>query len=240
VRAEEEKTMTKLAIVISGTLFSGLVALSAQAADKAPAAGAAPAPAGAAAKEGTAAKAPVAAKEEPAAKAGAPAAGAPAAAPAGPPAPPPEVDQLYKGLEGSWKCETTFNAGAFGPGSPEMKAKSEVKVKKEPGGFWYKGEYKVKKTKTNPEVGATFLLGYDAAGKSATNVTYDNMGGYSVEHAPGATADKVAFAGDGSMMGSKVKVRETMTHKDPKTVEHTYEVDMGKGFQLIGTDVCKK
>jgi hypothetical protein len=233
--------MTKLAIVISGTLFSGLVALSAQAADKAPAPAGTPAPAGApAAKEGTAPKAPVAAKEEAAAKPGAPAAGAPGAAPSGPPAPPPEVDQLYKGLEGSWKCETTYNAGAFGPGSPEMKTKSEVTVKKEPGGFWYKGVYKAKKTKTSPEFGATFLLGYDAAAKTATNVTYDNMGGYSVEHGPGATADKVAFSGDGNMMGSKVKVRETMTHKDPKTVEHTFEVDMGKGFMPMGTDVCKK
>jgi hypothetical protein len=218
--------MTKLAIVVSGTLFSGaLVALTAQAADKAPAPAAAP----------------VAAKET-AAPAGkeAPAAAAPAAAPSGPPAPPPEVDQLYKALEGSWKCESTFNAGAFGPGSPELKLKSEVKIKKEAGGYWYKGEYKVKKAKTNPEMNAVFLLGYDAGLKSAVNVNYDNMGGYAIEHAADATADKVAFSGDGHMMGSKTKVRETMTRKDPKTVEHTFEVDMGKGFQQLGVDVCKK
>jgi hypothetical protein len=41
-------------------------------------------------------------------------------------------------------------------------------------------------------------------------------------------------------MGMKTKVRETMTRKDPKTVEHTFEVDMGKGFMPIGTDICKK
>jgi hypothetical protein len=234
--------MTKLAIVISGTLFSGaLVALPAVAADKAPAPAAAPAAAAPAAKA-PAPAAPVAAKEAPA-KAGAPAAAAaaaPAAAPAGPPTPAPEVDQLYKGLEGSWKCETTFHANAFGPGSPEMKAKSEVKIKKEPGGFWYKGEYKVKKTKTNPELGAIFLLGYDAGAKEAVNVNYDNWGGYSLEKGTGATAEKVAFVGDGHNMGMKTKVRETMTRTDPKTVEHTFEIDMGKGFQPIGTDVCKK
>jgi hypothetical protein len=237
--------MTKLAIVITGTLFSGaLVAFTAQAADKAPAPAAAPA---AAAKPPT----PVAAKEAPA-KAGAPAAAAPAAAapaaaaaapaaaPAGPPTPAPEVDQLYKSLEGSWKCETTFNANAFGPGSPEMKAKSDVKIKKEPGGFWYKGEYKVKKTKTNPELAATFLMGYNAATKEAVNLNYDNMGGYAVETGAGATPDKVAFSGEGHMMGMKTKVRETMTRKDPKTVEHTFEVDMGKGFMPIGTEICKK
>ena len=233
--------MTKLAIVISGTLFSGaLVALPAVAADKAPAPAAA-APAG----KAPAAATPVAAKEAPAkdaAKPGAPAAGAaaPAAAPAGPPAPAPEVDQLYKGYEGSWKCETTFNPNAFGPGSPETKTKSEVKIKKEPGGFWYKGEYKAKKSKTSPELAATFLLGYDAGAKEAVNVNYDNWGGYSVEMGPGATADKIAFAGEGHNMGMKTKVRETMTRTDPKTVEHTFEIDMGKGFQPIGTDVCKK
>jgi hypothetical protein len=219
--------MTKLAtIVITGTLFSGaLVAVSAHAADKAPAPAAAPA---------APTKAPAAAPA--AAKAPAPA----AAAPAGPPAPAPEVDALYKSLEGSWKCETTFNAGSFGPGSPEMKAKSEVKIKKEPGGFWYKGEYKIKKTKTNPELGATFLLGYDTGAKAAVSVSYDSMGSFSVEHDPGATAEKQTLVGDGVMMGMKVKVRETMTRKDPKTEEHSFEVDMGKGFQAMGVDVCKK
>ena len=138
--------MTKLAIVLTGTVLSGvLVVLPALAADKAPAP-AAPAAKGAA----------PAGKEVPAA-------GAPSSAPSGPPTPAPEVEQLYKGFEGSWKCESSFPADAFGPGSPEMKAKSEVKIKKEPGGFWYKGEYKVKKTKTNPDLAATFLLGYDAA-----------------------------------------------------------------------------
>jgi hypothetical protein len=33
------------------------------------------------------------------------------------------------------------------------------------------------------------------------------------------------------MMGMRTKIRETMTKKDPNTVEHTFEVDMGKGFQ---------
>jgi hypothetical protein len=48
------------------------------------------------------------------------------------------------------------------------------------------------------------------------------------------------FVGDGMMMDMKNKVRETMTKKDAKNVEHTFEVDMGKGFQAFGTDVCKK
>ncbi|HEV3031957.1 MAG TPA: DUF1579 family protein [Polyangia bacterium] len=200
--------MTKLAsIVITGTLFSGAIALCAHAADKAPAPAAAPAA---------------------------------AAAPAGPPKAAPEVDALFKGYEGSYKCDSTFPAGAMGPGSPESKGKSTVKIKKEAGGFWYKGDYKLGKTKTMPAIEATFLLGYDGAAKAPVSVSYDNMGSYWLEHAPGATADKIVFVGDGSMMSMKMKVRETMTMKDAKTVEHTFEVDMGKGYQPFGTDVCKK
>jgi hypothetical protein len=228
VRAKEESTMTKLAIVITGALFSSAIAtVSAQAADKAPAA----APAGKPAAAPTAA---------PAGKAAAPAAAA-APAPAGPPTPSPEVDALYKGWAGSWKCDTTFPAGAMGPGSPEMKTKSEVKIAKDIGGFWYRGDYKIKKSKTMPAgMEAVFLLGYDAVAKDAVNVNYDSMGGFSIEHGPGATADKVVFTGDSVMMGMKVKIREGMTKKDDKNVEHTFEVDMGKGFAPMGTDVCKK
>jgi hypothetical protein len=249
--------MTKLSkLAISGMFFSGsLVALSANAADKvpaaaapaaAPAAAAAKAPAPTAAPAAAPAKAPAVATKEtaPAAKPGAPvAAAAPAAAPAAPaapPGPPAEVDQLFKAYEGNWKCDTTFPAGAFGPSTPELKVKTEVKIKKEPGGYWYKGEYKMKKTKTNPEMAGTFLLGYDAGAKSVVSVNYNIMGGYALEHGTGGTAEKVSYSGDGVAMGQKVKVRETMSQKDAKTVEHTMEMDMGKGFQPLGTDVCKK
>src|SRR5207244_3132371 len=48
----------------------------------------------------------------------APTAAAPTAAatPPGLPTPSPELDTLYKGLEGSWKCDTTMAPGAIGPG----------------------------------------------------------------------------------------------------------------------------
>ena len=71
-------------------------------------------------------------------------------------------------------------------------------------------------------------------------MNYDSTGNYAVEHATDATADKITFVGDGSMVGKKVKVRETMTRKDPKNVEHTFEVDMGKGFTSIAVNLCKK
>ncbi|HVZ72425.1 MAG TPA: DUF1579 family protein [Polyangia bacterium] len=233
--------MTKLtALVISGTIFS--TALVAQAADKAPAA---PAPAAAAA---SAAAKPVAAKTgapEPAKAASPPtvaekAATPPAgAAPAGPPTPSPEIETLYKAFEGSWKCDTTFAANAMGPGSPETKAKSEVKIKKQPGGFWYVGEYKIKKSKTMPGFEGTFVLGYDAGLKQAVSINYDGMGGYAVESGAGSTPGKLVFAGESHMMGMKAKMSETMTKTD-KGVEHTFAMDMGKGPMPMGTDVCTK
>jgi hypothetical protein len=40
-------------------------------------------------------------------------------------------------------------------------------------------------------------------------------------------------------MGQKVKIRETLWHKD-KEGGHSYELDMGKGWMPMGKDVCKK
>ena len=98
-----------------------------------------------------------------------------AAAPMGPPKPSPELDAAYKGMEGSWKCDTTFAANAMGPGSPEVKAKTTIKIKKELGGFWYRGDYETKKTKDFPGMQGTVYLGQD--GKQLLTTSVDAMGG---------------------------------------------------------------
>jgi hypothetical protein len=174
--------------------------------------------------------------------AAAPAATPTAAAPPPIPTPSPELDNLYKGLEGSWKCETTMAAGSVGPGSPELKVKSMVKIAKakDLGGMWYRGEYEIKKTKAIPGFKSTFMLGYDPLSKAAMNVSYDNMGGAGLATGANATGDNVTFVGESYVMGQKMKTRETMTKKGPKEVEHKFEADMGKGFQVMGLDACKK
>jgi pyruvate/2-oxoglutarate dehydrogenase complex dihydrolipoamide acyltransferase (E2) component len=179
---------------------------------------------------------------KPAAPAVAPAAAPTAAAPPAVPTPSPELDTLYKGLEGSWKCDTTMAAGAVGPGSPELKVKSMVKIAKakDLGGFWYRGEYEIKKTKTVPGFKGTFMLGYDAMSKAALNVSYDNTGAAGLSTGANPSGDTVTFVGESYMMGQKMKTRETMIKKSPKEVEHKFEADLGKGFQLMGTDECKK
>lgn len=192
----------------------------------------------------TAPAAPAATKPTPATTAAAPAAAAPAPAaePGALPTPSPELDTLYKGLEGSWKCETTMAAGSMGPNSAELKVKSMVKIAKakDLGGMWYRGDYEIKKAKAVPPLKATFMLGYDPASKSALNVSYDNTGAAGIATGANPTADSVTFVGETYMMGQKVKTRETMAKKGPKEVEHRFEADMGKGFQVIGTDLCKK
>ena len=155
----------------------------------------------------------------------------------GPPKPSPELDAAYKGMEGNWKCDTTFAPNAMGPGSPELKLKTTIKFKKELGGFWYRGDYETKKTKDFPGMQGTVYLGQD--GKQLLTTSVDAMGG-TASGTGIASGDTITFTSDGRMMGQKVKVRETLVKKGDKEVVHKFEVDMGKGFQPMGEDVCKK
>ena len=207
----------------------------------APAAKPAPAPA-AAAPAAKPASAPVAANAPAAKGTPAPAAAAPAAAPAAPPAPPtpaPELTAFAKNFEGSWKCESKFPAGAMGPGSPESSGKSTVSIKKDLNGFWYKGLYEIKKSKTTPGMKAQFSMGYDPGSKQVLLTGTDNMGSGWFAGGP-IQGDSVTTVGDMFMMGMKSKVRESMSKKSDKEVFHKIEIDMGKGFQTIGEDTCKK
>ena len=169
------------------------------------------------------------------------AAPAPVVAPAGPAMPTPsrELEAFMKGFEGSWKCDTKFPAGSMGPGSPETSVKTVVKIKKEFGGFSWHGEYKLDKTVAMPAMSGVFQVAYDPGTKQATFVSYDSMGAAMMGAGP-LTGDSVTFAEDGYMMGMKTKVRETMTKKGPKEISHSVEVEMGKTFQLMGEDTCKK
>lgn len=175
-----------------------------------------------------------AAAPAPAPVAGAPA--PPAAPPSGPPKPAPELDATYKAYAGSWKCDTTFAPNAMGPGSPELKVKTTIKIAKALDGFWYRGDYESKKTKEFPGMKGTIYLGHDGKQLLASNV--DAMGGMSMGTGM-VSGDSLTFVEDGHMMGMKVKTRETMQVKG-KEISHKFEVDMGKGFQAMGEDVCKK
>jgi|HubBroStandDraft_2_1064218.scaffolds.fasta_scaffold89657_1 hypothetical protein len=206
----------------------------------APAAKPASAPA-AAAPAAKPASAPVAANAPAAKGTPAPTAAAPAAAPAAPPAPPtpaPELVAFAKNFEGNWKCDSKFPAGAMGPGSSEMTGKSTVSIKKDLNGFWYKGLYEIKKSKTLPGMKGQFSMGYDTGSKQVLLSGTDSMGSGWFAGGP-IQGDSVTTVGEMYMMGMKSKVRESMSKKD-KEVFHKLEIDMGKGFQTVGEDTCRK
>jgi len=249
--------MTKSQIAIATVL---LAAATGTASAQAPAAKPAPAPAAAApaVAQAPAAKpaAPAAAAPAPA-PAAKPAAAAPAAAPAAKPAagapaaaapaaPPPmpkpstELAAFMKPMEGSWKCETKFAAGAMGPGSPEVMAKSTVKFKKEYDGMFYRGEYEIKKQKGfDMAMKGQFFIGWDPGSQQIIVTGVDSTGGMG-SGAGKITGESATYTGEGYMMGMKMKTRETMGSKGPKEGFHKMEVDMGKGFTLMGEDNCKK
>lgn len=158
-----------------------------------------------------------------------------------PPAtPPPELDTLFKPFEGSWRCETRFPAGAMAPGAPEMTLKTSIRFRKDLNNFWYRGEYESKKTKTFPGMKGTLYMGYDPVSKQATLIGVDSMGGWGSSTAASPQGESITFVGEMSVMGHKMKTRETLERRGPKEVYHRYEADMGKGFQLMGEDTCKK
>ena len=87
-----------------------------------------------------------------------------------------------KPFDGSWKCDSKFFANAFGPGSPEMTGKSTVRFKKELDGHFWKGEYDLKKSKTNPAMKGIFYVGYDAGAKKFLMTGVDSGGGFGTGH----------------------------------------------------------
>ena len=144
-----------------------------------------------------------------------------------------------KGFEGSWKCDSKFSAGAFGPGSPEVAAKSTVKFKKDMGGFFYRGDYEVKKQKDVPmPFKGTFFMGFDPGSQQLLVTGIDSTGGLGSSTGK-ITGDTATYTGEQYTMGAKVKTRETMGMKG-KEGFHKFEMDMGKGFVVIGEETCKK
>jgi hypothetical protein len=140
-----------------------------------------------------------------------------------------------KPFEGTWKCDVTFAAGMMGP--TEVKGKSTAKFKKDMGGFFWKLDYQVAKQKGLPPLSVQGWYGSNGAGEM-TFTSVDSMGGSSLESGK-PEADTLTTTGEGFMMGQKVKIRETLWHKD-KAGGHTAEADMGKGWVKMGTEECKK
>lgn len=177
-----------------------------------------------------------------------PAAGPTAAAPAKPAAvaappaqnlPSKELQAFMKGLEGSWKCDTKFGVGSLVPGSQPFNAKTDVTIRKEQGGFSWHGEFRLAKTATTAATSGMFQIGYAAGIKHATFLSYDSVG--TAMMGTGALAgDSVTFAEEGFLKGSRVKVRETLASKGPRSLYHKVEIEQSNGYQAMAEDTCTK
>ncbi len=150
-----------------------------------------------------------------------------------------ELSDFMKAFEGNWNCDTRLASGAVGPGSREIAVKSTVKIKKDLNGFWYQGTYEIKRSKGTPGFRGIFFVGYDTGSRMAVLTSLDDTGSLATLHGT-LQGDSVTLTGDGTMMGTKVKSRETLAKKGDKVSYHKYEVDLGKGFQLMGEDTCRK
>ncbi len=159
--------------------------------------------------------------------------------PEGPPPPPPELDAFMKPFDGSWRCDTKFAANAFGPGSPELTGKSTVRFRKELEGHFWKGEYDLKKSKTNPAMKGIFYVGYDTVANKFLITGVDSGGGFGTGTGT-AEGETVTFLGEQTFAGKKLKVRESLGKTGPKAGFHRIEVDMGAGFVPFVEDTCKK
>jgi hypothetical protein len=154
--------------------------------------------------------------------------------------PPPQVDALFKPWEGNWKCDVAVRAGALGPGKPAATSNATIEIEREASGFWYSGAYEREGTKVVAPIRALFVLGYDSVARATISFRYDNWGTAVFETAPAATPEKQVFVGDAHMVGMNAKFRDTLMLKAPNDLEHTFEMDTGKGFQLMFTDACKR
>jgi hypothetical protein len=144
-----------------------------------------------------------------------------------------------KPFEGSWKCDTKFAAGAFGPGSPEVTAKSSVKFKKDFNGFFYRGDYEIKKQKgVDLPMKGTFFIGWDPGSQQVIVAGIDSTGG--LGSAPARSPRERDLHGRGLHDGDEDEDPRDDGSKGPKEGFHKMEVDMGKGFTLMGEDNCKK
>src|SRR5215831_6303382 len=167
-----------------------------------------------------------------------PAKKAPAAAAMGAPTPPAELAQ-FNSMTGNWKCSSKMHLPPEMGG--EQTGSSTMTIKKETGGYWLVGQWKMAKTKTMPETKGTMYWGYDTGEKKFIELGVDSGGGYMRGTSDGPQGGAWLWNEEGSMMGKKMKTRTTDTQKTPDTIEVKSEMEAEPGKWVpMWEDNCKK
>jgi len=210
---------------------------------KAAAAAPAPAPAPAPAAKADAAK-PAAGAPVPAAKPVAPADAAAKAPPPAeppkmePPKPAPEVAEMFKAMQGTWKC--TGSASMMDGKSVPMDFNITFKLDLDK--FWIVGTFASKKTKANPMVFKfTEYATFDAATKKWVRVMVDNTGGWEQATSTGMANNTMVWEGKAAGMGMSYMTKHTEEVKGPKETHLVGEMTVdGKKWMPMYEATCKK
>ena len=146
---------------------------------------------------------------------------------------------LHEGLRGLVEVRHKFSRDAFGPGSPEVAAKSTVKFKKDMGGFFYRGDLRGQEAEGRADAVQGHLLhGLRSGLAAAARRRHRQHGRPRLEHRQDA-GDTATYTGEQYTMGAKVKTRETMGMKGRKASTSS-RWTWAKASSLIGEETCKK
>src|SRR5947209_221567 len=147
------------------------------------------------------------------------------------PKPAPEMAKL-KLFDGNWSCTGSAPASPMGPAH---KTQSTVIGHSGLGGFWQMGTVKEAKTAENPmAMEGMFHMTYDPANKQYVMVWVDSMGGWATSTSPGWEGDKIAWSGDGMMMGKKTPMHDTFVKKSDTELTHSFEAQMDGKWTPMG------
>jgi hypothetical protein len=154
------------------------------------------------------------------------------------PTPPAELAKLNS-MVGNWKCSSKMHLPPEMGG--EQTGTSTMTIKKDMGGYWVVGQWKMAKTKTMPEMKGNIYWGYDPAEKNFVELGVDSTGGYMRGTSDGPQGGTWVWNEDGMMMGKKMKSRTTVTQKTPDTTQVKTEMEAEPGKWVpMGEDDCKK
>lgn len=152
--------------------------------------------------------------------------------------PPSELAQMNS-MVGTWKCTSKMHLPPEMGG--EQTGTSSMAIKKDLGGYWLVGQWKMGKTKAMPEMKGIIYWGYDPAEKKFVEVSVDSTGSYMRGTSDGPQGGTWVWSEDGVMMGKKMKSRTTVTQKTPDTTQVKSESEMEPGKWVpMGEDDCKK
>jgi hypothetical protein len=152
------------------------------------------------------------------------------------PGSPMEMAQL-KAYEGAWVCHGNVPAGPMGPAH---KSTTSLKIHGDLDGMWLSGRIDEAASKENAHPLRGLLhMTYDTTAKGFLMLWVDNTGGWAMESSSGWEGEKMAWLGDGSMGGKKIKGRDTFTKKGAE-LQHLGELQMDGKWVVVQDEVCRR